>query len=102
MEPMTPALPSGSTRVADRVVFRELDGESVILHLDSGNYFGLDDVGTRIWRHLEGGSSLDAVVAAVVGEFDVDPVRARQDVDRLTALLLAKGLLIAGHDGATP
>jgi len=34
------------------VLMRELDGEAVILDLKSETYFGLDDVGTRIWTHL--------------------------------------------------
>ena len=40
-------------RIPDEVIFRELDGEAVILNLDTGIYFGLDAVGTRIWRLIE-------------------------------------------------
>jgi hypothetical protein len=80
-------------RVAESVVFRELDGEAVILDLDTGTYFGLDAVGTRIWQQLDRREPVDAVVAALVEEFDVAPETARADVDRLIAQLVDKGLL---------
>src|SRR5262249_1448164 len=35
------------------VTFRELGGEIVILNLETGVYFGLDQWGARIWRPLE-------------------------------------------------
>ena len=35
------------------VVFRELDGEAVILNLETGLYFGLNEMGTRIWQRLD-------------------------------------------------
>lgn len=83
-------------RMADGVVFRELDGEAVILHLDSGTYFGLDGIGTRVWRSLEAHAPLDAVVEAVVDEYDVDRARARADITRLVGELVSRGLMVAG------
>ena len=38
--------------VPETVLFRELDGESVLLNLDTESYLGLDDVGTRMWMLL--------------------------------------------------
>jgi len=42
-----------SVCVGKDVVFRELDGEAVILNLETGTYFGLDTVGTRIWQFCQ-------------------------------------------------
>ena len=39
------------------VVFRDLDGEAVILDLVSGTYFGLNEVGTRVWRLVDEGAT---------------------------------------------
>jgi hypothetical protein len=36
--------------VPDDVLMRELDGESIILDLATKNYYGLDDVGARMWQ----------------------------------------------------
>jgi hypothetical protein len=51
---------SARTRVPDGILFRELDGESVILSLDSETYFGLDEVGTRTWELLRAGPTIQA------------------------------------------
>ena len=59
-----------TVRVPDDVVFRELDGEAVVLNLESGMYFGLDEVGTRIWRLVEEHRSLRPALEALEVEFD--------------------------------
>ncbi|MGH9313768.1 MAG: PqqD family protein [Vicinamibacterales bacterium] len=79
--------------VADAAVFRELDGEAVLLNLDTGTYFGLNDVGTRMWRLIEQHGRLDAVRDAIVGEFEVDTSTAERDLLALAAALHEKGLV---------
>ena len=39
--------------VPEHVASRDLDGELVLLNYDSETYFGLDEVGTRIWEVLQ-------------------------------------------------
>lgn len=82
-------------RIADDVVFRELDGEAVILHLGTGLYYGLDPVGTRIWQLLERRQPMEGVVSALTAEYDVDAATARADVLRLLDALCHKGLLVS-------
>ena len=41
---------ASSVRISDDVRFQELQGEAVLLDLKSATYFGLDQVGTRIWQ----------------------------------------------------
>lgn len=43
--------------------------ETVILHLESGYYFGLDAVGTRVWELLKGGNTVDEICACLRKEF---------------------------------
>lgn len=74
--------------MSDDVVFRELEGEAVLLNLASGMYFGLDAVGTRIWQLLGEHQALQPVFERMLEEFDVDEQTLRSDllvlVDRLT------------------
>ena len=39
--------------IPESVIAREVDGETVLLNLDTGIYFGLDAVGTAIWRAIQ-------------------------------------------------
>jgi hypothetical protein len=79
--------------VAADVVSRDLEGETVILNLETGLYFGLDAVGTTIWNRLRERSSLREVLRDVLTEYDVSPDVATADLLRLAGELLAKGLV---------
>lgn len=79
--------------VAADVVSRDLDGETVILNLDTGLYFGLDPVGTTIWNRLREASSLREVLNDVLAEYDVAPEVAAADLLRLAGEFVSKGLV---------
>ncbi len=82
----------------DDVVIRDLAGEAVLLQLGSGTYFGLDAVGTRIWHQLAEHLSTEAIVPALLQEYEVDERQLRLDINALVEQLLAQGLLIASAD----
>lgn len=84
---------TSKARLSDDVVFRELDGEAVLLDLQSGTYFGLDAVGTRIWQLIAEYGTLAAVFDRVVREFDVEREAARADLLELVSQLTARGLV---------
>lgn len=87
-------------RISDAAVVRELDGESVILNVQSGIYFGLDRIGTRIWQLIDELGELDAIVRILEEEYDAERDVLRADVAALVAALLDKQLIIQG-DGDT-
>jgi len=82
-----------SVSVPENVLFRELDGESVILSLESEAYFGLDDVGTRIWLQLTTQPTIQDAYDALLNEYEVEPDVLQTDVSKLVTELVAAGLL---------
>jgi len=72
---------------------RMVGTESVILHLTSGTYFGLDPVGARIWTLLSEGKNLTEICAQLRDEFDVGREQVEADVFRLVAELTERGLI---------
>ena len=78
--------------VCDDVIFRALGEESVILSLDTGMYFGLDPVGTRIWTLLPD-RNLAQVADVIHQEFDADLPQVQQDLLALVDQLIAKRLV---------
>lgn len=84
------------SRVAihEDAVFRELDGEAVILQLDAGMYFGLDPIGTRLWQLIETHGTLRPVLEAALAEFDVDPDVLEHDLLDLVSTLAEKRLVV--------
>jgi hypothetical protein len=79
--------------VNDDVVSRELEGEAVILNLESRTYFGLDPVGTRIWSVLQEDGSLRRAFEVVLQEYEVAPEKLESDILRLVEDLRSKGLV---------
>ena len=73
--------------VPPHVVTRELEGELVLLDLETGLYFGLNPVGVRIWEHLSEGASLETAHAALMREFNVEASVLQNDIIELIASL---------------
>jgi hypothetical protein len=80
-------------RVSASALSRELQGETVLLQLDSGEYFGLDEIATRIWQLIVEKGDLREVEAAMLDEFDVDRAVLSQDLARVVDELVAKQLI---------
>lgn len=82
-----------------RTSIPDLAGESVILNLKNGMYYGLDALGSRIWTLLQQPQPVVALRDAIVAEYDVDAERCERD---LLALLtnLAEVQLIEVSDVA--
>ncbi len=72
---------------------RELEGESVLLNLDSERYFGLDETGTRMWSVLSTCKSIEAAHQKLMDEFEVDAQLLRRDLSELVGKLLDQGLV---------
>jgi hypothetical protein len=73
--------------------WRLIEGEAVILSLDTKVLRGLNPVGSRVWELIDGRRSVDEIVEQIVGEFDVPRERAAEDVGVFVQELLGKGLV---------
>jgi hypothetical protein len=73
--------------VEEGVLSRPVGSDAVLLDLNSHYYFGLNEVGARIWAALADGCSGAEIVEIIVHEFEVDKATAERDVaDLLTEL----------------
>lgn len=84
---------SDRVTVPKDILFSGLQGESVILNLNSESYFGLDEVGTRFLTLLSGAESIQAAYDALLEEYDVEPDVLRRDVISLLDELVEQGLV---------
>ncbi len=75
------------------VMFQQLQEEAVLLNLDSGLYFGLDPIGTRIWNLLAEGRSLPQIVSTIMAEYQVEIEQCTTDLLKLLGDLEAQGLI---------
>ena len=87
-------------RPSSDVLFRDLGGEAVLLDLKSQRYFGLDEIGTRIWQLLGEHSQLEAVYQAMLEEFDVGETQLREELEAFVKELAEAGLIELANPGA--
>jgi hypothetical protein len=79
--------------VPEDVLFRELGGESVILNLESAKYYGLDEVGTRMWVLLAEHGRVSDAYRALLEEYEVAEAELERDLLQLINDLVGHGLL---------
>ena len=75
------------------VLWRELDGEAILLDPQAGCSYNLNPVGTLIWKLLDGQHSAEDIVAAICEAYDVEPEQASRDVQYLFEDLLTNNLV---------
>lgn len=78
-------------RISDDAVANPVGGETVILHLGNGHYFGLDAIGTQLWEGLQAGKLPSEVCEEILAGYEVE----RADVERDLAQFLAE---LVEHD----
>jgi hypothetical protein len=81
-----------SFEIPPSVLFREVDGQMVLLNLESEQYYGLNAVGADIVTRLTK-QSYGAAFSSLAGDYDVDPEVLRRDIDNLVEALERAGLI---------
>lgn len=79
--------------VSPNTLHQEIEGEAVLLHLESETYFSLDEIGTRIWQLLERHGDVERIAAEMLNEYDVEESQLREDIERMVRDLTEAGLV---------
>lgn len=93
-EPARPVGGSTVLRVAENVLKRSAGAETVVLDLDSEEFFGLDGVGARAFELFEEPRQVDEVVDVLFTEYEVDRATLLSDVTELATTLVSRNLLV--------
>lgn len=75
------------------VMFRDLDGEAVLLELETGRYFGLNETGTRMWLLLRDHGAVESAFRSLLSEYDVPEDRLRSELLSFIGTLSSRRLL---------
>lgn len=71
-----------------RVVQAEMaPGQAALLHLGTGQYHALNEVGTRIWALMAEPRTLAEVCAVLCAEYAIDPERCAAEVGTYLGVL---------------
>ena len=84
---------TSAIRISEDVLSQEVAGEAVLLDLASENYFGLDEVGTRVWQMLKTGKGPEVIVESLLADYEVSREKLEADVADLLDQLEGAGLI---------
>jgi hypothetical protein len=79
--------------VPGRVLFRDLGGEAVLLAMDDGMYYGLNESGTRMWHLLAEHGHADVAYQSLLAEYDAPAERLQADLLGFLDALSSRGLV---------
>ena len=90
--------PTDHFNISQEVLSQEVNGETVLLDLDGESYFGLNEVGTRIWQLIQSGQTVAETLSALSDEYDVSRAQLETDVSELLDKLTDAGLVSLQSD----
>ena len=88
-----PVTLSSSVRWSDDQIAANVDREVVILSIERGFYFGLDEIGGEIWQRLANPVRVDSLCDTLAASYDADRATIERDVLALLQGLAAEGLI---------
>ena len=83
-------------RQHDEALSTELEGRMVMMSVEHGEYFGANELGTRLWTLLESPRTVSELCRAIEAEYEVEPATCEADVLAYLQELLGKGLIRLG------
>ena len=81
------------------VLAAHLEGEAVLLHMDTKDYFRLNATAACVWKGLERGMDREALTAELCAQFEVEADTARAELDALLAELERRRLIVVAEAG---
>ena len=75
------------------VLAAHLEGEAVLLHMDTKDYFRLNDTAAWVWKGLERGLDRAGLLQSLLERYEVEPAEAEAQLDQLLGELTQRGLI---------
>lgn len=92
---MTELDPNCRLRQNPELIAADMDGEKVMMSIADGKYYGINQVGSRIWELLESPASVEEICRKITDEFEVEESQCRSDLNKFLEDLLANDIVRA-------
>lgn len=88
------------------VIAEVIEGEAIIVNLDSGAYYSLDGAGAEVWAAAQSGATLAELIGLTAAQYHGTAAETASGIAALVEELVAEGLLVTnsatGEDVAAP
>lgn len=92
--PLSEDILQANWRLSDDAIANSVGWETVILHLGSGTYFGLDPIGSLLWEGIKAGQLPSEVCIKILEEYDTDRETIESDLRTFIQELSCHGLVV--------
>lgn len=92
---------SSGIAVRSEVLTTEVEGQTVLLDLESEEYFGFNETGTKMWNVLRSHPSIESAYQALSATYAIDDDTLRDDLRTFVQGLLDRGLIDVISEGKT-
>jgi hypothetical protein len=82
----------------NNIIFSEMDGETVMMSVEKGEYYGVNPIGSRIWALLETPKKVSELCAALLPDYDVTAEQCSRDVMVFLSEMTEKGVIKVAVD----
>lgn len=79
------------------VISETIQGEVIVIHLETGTYYSLRQAGAEIWNSVDRGAGSEEIVDALAARYEGSRDEMEAAVSRLLEELAAEGLLAPGE-----
>ena len=77
----------------EKVINETLDGETIIINLETGTYYSINASGSIVWSGVEKQAPVDQTIDRLLNLYDADRTTIEKDVNSLIAFLIAEQLI---------
>ena len=85
--------PDSSFVLSEQVNWRDIKGETVILNIESGVFYTLNEVGRFIWELIAEGHNFESIIDQIPNKLEVSPEQSRDDAEKFITRLLEENVL---------
>lgn len=89
---------SSVIKVSKNSTASNLGTETIVLNLDSGKYYGLNDVGVAVWNLIQNPKTVEEIRDAVLAEYEVKYEQCNRDILKLIEELSTIGLIEVSNE----
>lgn len=86
-------LPDSSFVLSEQVNWRDIKGETVVLNIESGVFYTLNEVGRFIWELIAEGHNFELITKQITERFEVSPEQSREDAEKFITRLVEESVL---------
>lgn len=92
---------AGSYRInTPTITHQTIDGEVVLINMETGCYYSLQQSGAEIWQLLEAGANAETVTAQLANRYQAEPGQIASAVEKLLAELQQEAIVVPDASSA--